>query len=237
MKKFLSLCVALLMVFSLVACSNQEDINSYVESEVNKYIDQESSAESSESVETTTETNEETVAENVDSSTAESTAASTEASTEESTEEVVNDPIIGYWTIDQVKFNNVVYHMPELKDLLNEEAYQSLQLAFEFTAHEVTIYIDGEKKDTTGYKVYVPEVEDTETDASEIESSADESSVTAAPTQYIDESGQLIFTLVDETLQINQSQSTLIFIKQAETQEPSIDLDAPVEESVQLDIQ
>ena len=114
-----------------------------------------------------------------------------------------NDQIIGHWIIDSVKFNNIVYKIDELKNLLDEASFNALQLEFEFTKHEVTIYINGENKAITGYKIYKEDV-----DPVEMENKKSDI------IRYIDESDQLIFTLIDNTLQIDQSQSTLILTKQ-----------------------
>ena len=186
MKKMITLCmVVIMLILSLTACTKDEKINNYITNEVNNTI---SAA--------TSETNPD---------------QTKQLDTEKELEIELNDDssIIGYWVVDSVKFNNIIYQLEELEDLLNEEAFASLQLAFEFTKNEVTIYIGGENKATTGYRFY-EEIKSVESENIKTKQENEEK----LEVKYVDESGQLIFILVDGTLQIEQSQSTLILVKQ-----------------------
>lgn len=121
-------------------------------------------------------------------------------------DEVVEESvdIIGHWIIDKVKYNDISYTLDELKELINEDAFNTLQLEFKFTEYEVTVFVNGEEKATTGYQ--------------ELEEN-----------QYVDESSQLIFTIIGSTLQIEQNNSTLILVKQNIENDNNIEIVSEIE--------
>lgn len=60
---------------------------------------------------------------------------------------------IGYWTLDSAVINGNEYTYDQLKEMIDEEVFKSIDLSIFFTIDTLTLYYEGKDSGTTGYSL------------------------------------------------------------------------------------
>ena len=126
MKKLFTMILIFTMLFTISGCQNK------VEPEVSTETEAETSIETEETSQVETE-------------------ESTEETETETEKEV--DPIVGKWSVDTFKVYDITYTKDDMKEVLDEEDYNSILLTFEFKEDgTVTSYQNGEEQETVDWE-------------------------------------------------------------------------------------